>query len=287
MANQELYLLNNRDHTESQRLDMQHGTLANFMGYELLHPSMSIDMKNGVNVADVGTGTGIWLRRLSKWINSVPEAPPCHLHGFDISSDQFPAEQGTIDFTIHDVTQPFPNEHLGRYDIVHIRLFVLALREPDLLKALENMIGLLRPNGYLQWEDADFCYTAPNRPSVEITRAINLVSEYMADAGLSLRMSNLLMREGWNLGLQGLRKYEYSTLATPEHYADIQLWCSQLLQAILPVTILRSGQTGDQTEANAIASRMLREMEAAYSDGIVPELKMFTVIGRKWRGSNI
>lgn len=103
----------------------------------------------------------------------------------------------------------------------------------------------------------------------------------MADAGLSLRVSDLLMREGKNLELQGLRKYEYSPLANPEHYAVIQLWGSQLYQAILHVAILRSGEAGDKAEAKAIASRMLEEMEAAYSDGIVPELRIYTVICRK------
>ncbi|KAE8320486.1 hypothetical protein BDV39DRAFT_211622 [Aspergillus sergii] len=238
-------------------------------------------MNNGVSIADVGTGTGIWMKRLSSWIKSLPEAPPCHLHGFDISSDLFPAEKESFGFTIHDITQPFPREHLGRYDIVHIRLLCLALREPDLAKALKNVVGLLRPNGYLQWEDADFCTAAPNRPSVGVTSVIKRVTGYMADAGLSLRVSDLLMREGKNLELQGLRKYEYSPLANPEHYSDIKLWGSQLYKAILPVAILRSGEAGDKAEAKTTASRMMREMEATYSDGIVPELRIYTVIGRK------
>ncbi|KAE8307948.1 S-adenosyl-L-methionine-dependent methyltransferase [Aspergillus transmontanensis] len=281
MAGQELYLLYNRDDTESRRLDTQHEILARFMGYELLHPLISIEMNNGVSVADVGTGTGIWLKRLSSSIKSRPEAPSCHLHGFDISSEQFPTEQENMDFTIHDITQPFPSEHLGRYDIVHVRLFCLALREPDLVKALKNVVGLLRPNGYLQWEDADFATAAPNRPSVETTRVIERVTGYMKEAGLSLRVSDVLMRESRNCELQDLRKYEYSPLVSPEHYPHIQLWGSQLYRAILPVSILRSGQARDKADAKEIASRMLEEMEATYSDGIVPELRVYTVIGRK------
>lgn len=103
----------------------------------------------------------------------------------------------------------------------------------------------------------------------------------MKDAGLSLEVSNVLMREGRNLEFQDLRKYEYSPLVNPAHYKYIQLWGSQLYRAILPVSILRSGQAGDPTEAKEIASRMLGEMEATYSDGIVPELRLYTVIGRK------
>lgn len=86
----------------------------------------------------------IWLKRLSSWSKHLPGASPCYLHGFDISSDQFPAEPGDVNFTIHDITKPFPSEHLGRYDIVHLRLFVLALPESDMVKALTNVIGLLR-----------------------------------------------------------------------------------------------------------------------------------------------
>lgn len=39
-------------------LDMQHEILAGFMGYELLHPSIDVRIHDGLNVADVGTGTG-------------------------------------------------------------------------------------------------------------------------------------------------------------------------------------------------------------------------------------
>ncbi|KNG87367.1 hypothetical protein ANOM_005918 [Aspergillus nomiae NRRL 13137] len=281
MSDQELYLLNNRDQTESQRLDLQHEIIASFMGYELLHPSISIEMNNGLNIADVGTGTGIWLKRLSSCLKPHPTVPACHLHGFDISSDQFPGEQEDIDFTIHDITQPFPSEHLGRYDIVHIRLLVLALRGPDIVKALGNVIQLLRPSGFLQWEDVDWCYTALSRPGQKTPEALELILEYMGSAGLSGRLSDLLINEGKKLELQELRKYEYSTLENPDHYADIQLWFDQIIQTILPVTVLRSGQAGGQDEAKDMASQMMEEIRAAYSGGSVPDLRVSTVIGRR------
>ncbi|KAK6823172.1 hypothetical protein RU639_005942 [Aspergillus parasiticus] len=281
MANQEVYLLSNRDHNESQRLDMQHEVLAGFMGYELLHPSIDIRVHDGLNIADVGTGTGIWLKRLLSWSKYLPGAPSYYLHGFDISSDQFPVEPGDINFTIHDITTPFPSEHLGRYDVVHLRLFVLALPESDIIKALTNVIGLLRPTGYLQWEDADFCYTAPDRPAAKITEVIDIVSIYMARTGLSLRLSDILMKEGTRLGLQELRQYNYSTLTNPDHYEDIQIWFNQLCYAILPVILQRSGQAGNEADSKSMAARILTDMQLAYCDGAVPDLRIFTVVGKR------
>lgn len=70
------------------------------------------------------------------------------LHGFDISPAQFPfsslkAPRHEIKLSVQDILQPFPKEHLGRYDLVHVRLLVGAMKEVDYPRAVRNLYDLL------------------------------------------------------------------------------------------------------------------------------------------------
>src|SRR5258707_11642182 len=73
----------------------------------------------------------IWLLDAAKLFRS----PSMIYQGFDISGLQFPAEipqgLGQITFSEQDIVKPFPTEHLGKYDVVHVRLLVQALKEED------------------------------------------------------------------------------------------------------------------------------------------------------------
>lgn len=83
----------------------------------------------------------IWLRDLKKSLDT-PQVDR-YYHGFDISSEQFPESPGTIQFSVQDLTVPFPQEHWGRYDLVHVRLLVAALEEPDYKAAIANISKIL------------------------------------------------------------------------------------------------------------------------------------------------
>jgi hypothetical protein len=66
-----------------------------------------------------------------------------YYHGFDISPDQFPKDSGRVQFSVHDITKPFPKEHLNRYDLVHVRLLVAAIDETDYPAAIANVYSIL------------------------------------------------------------------------------------------------------------------------------------------------
>lgn len=53
-----------RDAAESRRLDMQHQAWAKGVGY-LIHPRIAETLPRDAKIADVGTGTGIWLMDLA------------------------------------------------------------------------------------------------------------------------------------------------------------------------------------------------------------------------------
>jgi hypothetical protein len=43
----------------------------------------------------------------------------------------------------------------GRYDFVHIRLLVLAIEQSQLPLILRSVLKMLKPGGYLQWDELD------------------------------------------------------------------------------------------------------------------------------------
>ena len=49
----------------------------------------------------------------------------------------------------HDVFSPFPQEHHGQYDVVHMRFMISLLTEENLLPLLENLASLLSKLGAL------------------------------------------------------------------------------------------------------------------------------------------
>jgi hypothetical protein len=43
----------------------------------------------------------------------------------------------------------------GRYDFVHVRLLVLAIEQSQLPLILRSILKMLKPGGYLQWDELD------------------------------------------------------------------------------------------------------------------------------------
>lgn len=83
----------------------------------------------------------IWLQDVSKFLDT-PQIER-YYHGFDISAEQFPENPGAIQFSVQDLTIPFPREHRERYDLVHVRLLVAALEEADYKAAIANIYDIL------------------------------------------------------------------------------------------------------------------------------------------------
>ncbi|KAJ5741106.1 hypothetical protein N7493_000978 [Penicillium malachiteum] len=153
-----------RDAAEAQRLERQYRAWQMNIGY-LLHPAIEKHVK--MRIADIGTGTAIWLRDLS---GVLPET--CQLHGFDISDIMFPnraAMRANISLYKHNLLDAFPEKFIGMYDVVHVRLMIVALSFDQWEPAVRNLITLLRPGGYLQWADCAGHETTVKDAAGEIT----------------------------------------------------------------------------------------------------------------------
>lgn len=105
-------------------------------------------------------------------------SPTVQLDGFDISDDQFPhksALPNNVTLSIMDAFSQVPKELVGKYDVVHMRLWSCIVRNNETNRLIHHAtqllsefdfwfvlwIGLLtlqlcvEPGGYLQWDEAD------------------------------------------------------------------------------------------------------------------------------------
>lgn len=142
MADCEAYMLQ-RNPEESRRLDTQHEFLRALAHGELIHPSVPHERLRAV--ADVATGTGVWLRETLRELTFGQSDPRgVDFVGFDISPSQFPDEKVPgIEFFVHDVTESFPHQYHARFDLVHVRCLSYAIKAQDLMTVVENVVQIL------------------------------------------------------------------------------------------------------------------------------------------------
>ncbi|SMR46870.1 unnamed protein product [Zymoseptoria tritici ST99CH_3D1] len=159
-----------RDASASARLNLSHYIWQSSFGFNL-HPRIqeAVAGKENLQVADIGTGTGIWLLDMA---NQLP--PSTHFDGLDISFSQCtPPAWLPPNITLRqtDVLQPPPPELLAKFDIIHIRHFVCVVASNDPAPLLRNLLAMLKPGGWLQWGEWDvlnrhFTKVSPETPQV-------------------------------------------------------------------------------------------------------------------------
>ncbi|KAI0553288.1 S-adenosyl-L-methionine-dependent methyltransferase [Xylaria curta] len=140
-----------RDHIDNNRLNLQHYQWIELFGYHL-HPQISVSKAN-LCIADVATGTGIWLTDMSGRLPATTR-----LEGLDISLKATPPAEWlppNVTFRVWDIKQAVPESLVGKYDVVHVRLLSFVLRDDEVPSVLQNLTQLIKPGGYLQWAEPD------------------------------------------------------------------------------------------------------------------------------------
>ncbi|KAK8075451.1 hypothetical protein PG997_010114 [Apiospora hydei] len=140
-----------RNFRTSARLHMQHSLCQKTIGY-LLDPTLP--RGSPLRVADLGCGNGAWLCDLHD--EFAKAGVSAQLDGYDINPVNFPAP-AFLPSTVHlkqlDLLKPC-EELTGLYDIVHVRAFGSTLAKTGVAPLLSVVLALLKPGGYLQWEES-------------------------------------------------------------------------------------------------------------------------------------
>ncbi|PVH74335.1 hypothetical protein DL98DRAFT_575679 [Cadophora sp. DSE1049] len=286
------YLLNkNKTATESKRLNIQHSFINTFGPPEQIHPSIPQDQI--IRVADIATGTGIWLEDLSTILSKNPlsGSKPRQYVGFDISRDFFPSSHDSnFSYVQHNVLRSFPDEHLGKYDLVHVRLLIAALKEDEIPIALENVLELLAPGGYIQWDEWDF-------PAVQLPSASPAVKQTLTDfldfctaLGFSRDIANALhseLSQDSTIDQHFLSKTTWYSLKdedTKERSRDVaREWWIGAVKSLWPVMLARteSGEVRPQNEVQRIVGDKVGIMEGWFAEGGIPGIPLVVVCGKK------
>ncbi|KAI0378888.1 S-adenosyl-L-methionine-dependent methyltransferase [Hypomontagnella monticulosa] len=141
-----------RTAAEGRRLNGQFDLLTRNIGY-LIHPRVATALPPSPRIADIGTGTG----RFLQCVQESGAFPNATLDGYDISASMYPQSlPENISLKVLDMKEPVPEELHGVYDLVHARLLVAAVLPTEWTAIVRNLTKLLKPGGWLQWEECDF-----------------------------------------------------------------------------------------------------------------------------------
>ncbi|KAH6696446.1 hypothetical protein BKA61DRAFT_563504 [Leptodontidium sp. MPI-SDFR-AT-0119] len=141
-----------RDFVDFNRLNLQHHIWKDIFGYSL-SPKIPRNEKF-LKIADVATGTGIWLLDIH---SQLPSSTTTELVGFDTDATQvghkawLPENLSVRQWSVFDEV---PKDLEGTFDIVNVRLIVFVIEE-DPVPVLRNLLKLLKPGGHLQWCEID------------------------------------------------------------------------------------------------------------------------------------
>ncbi|KAI1734284.1 hypothetical protein F4680DRAFT_471292 [Xylaria scruposa] len=193
-----------RDCNASARLTAQHYLWKDLLGY-LIHPDVptrAADLK----VADVATGNGIWLHDLA-----CRSPPSAEFHGFDISLDQV-GPRSWLPANIHmhtwNVFEEPPTQFREYFDVVHVKLITVVIKNNNPQPVLANLTKLLKPGGFLQWDEVDtISCSAKSVPGGSAEKLDQLNSQLKGHDTWKYQLSHIMSKNQYSE--VSLYNYEY------------------------------------------------------------------------------
>ncbi|KAL2842660.1 hypothetical protein BJX68DRAFT_244663 [Aspergillus pseudodeflectus] len=275
----EMYPLG-RDEVESRRLNEQHKFLLDVVDGAI---DPDVPLENISAVADVATGTGIWLWDAKQILDQkAGESSSRSYHGFDISAAQFPSTPQGITLSVQDVFQPFPAGFLDRFDLVHVRLMVTAFPEGKFQEAVENVLTIVKPGGYLQWVEIDFsAVEAQTEHDARVAPGANYWMRFVDMNKMSRCAPDALFDAFKNTGLLNVTKKPFLIRGRDELRERAQSWQMQFFSGIMPLVLIRLGEAVDMEEAARMAEPITQDLENYFADGDVIDTRFGTVVGQK------
>ncbi|KAI1419870.1 hypothetical protein F5Y12DRAFT_720221 [Xylaria sp. FL1777] len=204
MADDSPYILNESTNNgikqESGRLEFQHRFFDDAMNNELLpvHIAKELAENHSPRVCDVATGTAIWLKELAKTLPASAE-----LVGLDFDVSKFPEPEtlpSNIRLSFGNAYEPFPEEFRNRFDVVHLRHFILATKKDHGIHLIRNLLSLLRPGGWLVWAETCAILASAEPPSDGLFQIQKVYYNFITSANLEpdipLAIASYMMHAG-------------------------------------------------------------------------------------------
>ncbi|KAK4082749.1 uncharacterized protein Triagg1_1639 [Trichoderma aggressivum f. europaeum] len=275
------YTLNRGPNTgEEQRLDTQHYNMWMPVAKHLLPPHIFghlMELDHPPAIADLATGTGIWLRDLATKLPSN-----ARLDGYDYDASKFTQASQLPDnvrLFPGDILKPFHEQLREQYDVIHVRMLLLGLKADQWAEAARNIKTLLRPGGWLVWEDLGHSGIT----CVPITKEFTLWNN------AELRAPTRLLSQVQESGYVDCHENVYHSFGLAENLRKItgQLLMTgarQILKGLLDKT--ESTVINSHGEADAIVDKIISDIE---TDRCVVGFFIHVITGQietKGRGKN-
>ncbi|KIW86665.1 uncharacterized protein Z519_12720 [Cladophialophora bantiana CBS 173.52] len=264
----------------SCRLTAQHYLLTQRAG-GLLHPAIAneIRSKKDLAIADAGCGNGIWA------IEIAEKHPLAEVIGIDVSDAQFPAPWTCPDnccFHKLDLMQPVDEAYISCFDLINVRLLAGPLNGSDFTPIIDNLFRMLKPNGWIQWQDI----SSPGIRAYDSSESSDIMPHWRQPAAISTQFSAFVRSTEW-LG-------QLPTFMKQRGFIDIEIY------ECLPKTTILRHETDDiglvLIELSKARPRVEPDTAAKFKDAVaellqeISEGRLFTVvlqttIGRKPRGA--
>lgn len=278
LGNELDYMLD-RGYTAASRLNYQFYLWKESLQFNL-HPSIHLPKNDStpLRIADVATGSGIWLFDLLR-DPAVNRYRSLQLDGFDIDLKNAPVTDWlppTITLREFNIFDELPNDLVGQYDVVHMRLLVLVVQKSNPLPIIEKVFQMLKPGGYIQWDDLNY-------PDSKVVKSKALTPSPAHDSFLEFVQSN--GRNDWIMDLpnhltQGHGGFEDAQLF---NYTDRpELYKANGDQYILFLEELSARlKIGGKVEDGRNLDRMIRGLAEESKQGVGLSMHRAVCVARK------
>ncbi|KAG4431932.1 hypothetical protein IFR05_012577 [Cadophora sp. M221] len=248
----------------AHRVAQHHKLIRKITGF-LIHPRIQSALPPDAKIADLNTGTGVFLTELCGDLTKQNYT----LVGFDVMPEIFPGNgPGThqtcpykITFKVHHILHPHPAERHQFFDSVHTSFLGPVLCGNDWSNVFHNMMDLVKPGGWIQWID------------VNLSHQDNKDRIYVSKPGSS-KDSYLEMMDG----IKRLDEHFYNMIsggkrlkAIAQAHPDVQAAWKRLLEQ------LPEEAGWDSARIERVAEGMLKE---AIDEVYIP-LEVYVVVAQK------
>ncbi|KAL8817545.1 MAG: hypothetical protein Q9223_003647 [Gallowayella weberi] len=227
------------------------------------------------------------------------------LTGFDVSTAQFPHAAylpSNVSLKQFDAFEPVTPELVEAFDVIHLRALCVVVKGGDPSVLIENVAKMLKPDGYIQWDDFDPDTFITYSPSLSISKTssdeiIKTWANYAKQLDLHFEYggpslppeeaqcctSNLLDR--WlstlpsllkKVGISTLQTQRFSYPSSKLRKAATDNWMMALEETMF-VILNRSGEEDEKERFRKLLTETVEETKA----GVGMWIDFLSVIGRK------
>ncbi|EAL85112.1 hypothetical protein KXW98_006902 [Aspergillus fumigatus] len=216
-----------------------------------------LDMSEpGKKILDSGTADGTWLRNVRS-----KQSVPHDYYGSDVEGELFPKDPDGITYFAHSFKDPWPQQYLGFFDLVHIRGSLAGSAPEGPAPVIQNLTTLLKPGGWVQLMEMNAFSPPPNGPAM--TDFAKMASEMFTGIGVGdFANNNKSMLE--DAGLKNVQEkrviVNLGKKAKPElHDQSIHGVTGPIVPLTSVARTVKSSFTGEQLDA--LPARVKEELE--------------------------